>query len=146
MYKGSIRGPATARKASQRAGIFPCNARSWQAQSCSGSCTLARAPAVFIDRHASSNHGRPRAHCKSAICQFSGCQTYEDASIQALSDTHNCTLTDVYCSPHDDSYSTDERNTSCQSDNAWDYFCHAELRCTSPQCCDTWQVRVHDRL
>lgn len=99
MYQGSIRGPATARKASQRAGIFPCNARLWQAQSCSGSCTLARAPAVFIDRHASSNHGRPRAHCKSTICQFSGCQTHKDASIQARPDTHNCPFADVYCSP-----------------------------------------------
>jgi hypothetical protein len=82
------------------------------------SCTLARAPAVFIERHGSSNHARLRSHSESTVCSFLGGETYENASGQARSDTHHCTFADVHCSLHDDSYCTGKRSTSCQSDNA----------------------------
>src|SRR6266496_6197771 len=87
------------------------------ASSCSSMLSLT--PLVFLCRCSRRNCECASKYSTSALCNYISCQTYENASRQALSNSHcSSSFANVGCYAHDDTHGAGKRDTSRKSSNA----------------------------
>jgi len=80
---------------------------------------LSLAPLVFLYRCSRRNCECASKYSTSALCHYIRCETYENASRQALSNSHrSSSFANGGCYAHDDTHGVGKRDTSRKSSNA----------------------------